>query len=82
MISVVSFAVDSKRHFLRASIAELTKSGLPPTTFVVVTRPSAEIVVSILTLPVTFIRFASGGYSGTTSFFTLRFTDSVAASWA
>jgi len=61
MISLVSFAAGSKRHFLRASIAELTRSGLPPINFVLVTRPSGETVASILTLPVTFICLCQSG---------------------
>lgn len=72
MISLLSLGAASKRHFLIASNAEPTSSGLPPTTFVLVTRPSGEIVASILTLPVTFICFARAGKSGTTLVLTLR----------
>src|ERR1700685_2450087 len=72
MISVVSLAADSNRHFFKASVAAFTRRGLPPTPFVAVTRPSGEMVASIFTLPVTFICFARAGYSGTVLLFTFR----------
>jgi hypothetical protein len=81
-VSVDSLEAGSNRHCFMASSAALMSIGLPPTTRVFTTRPSAEIVASILTLPEIFISLASVGYLGSTFVRTLRLLASAATSCA
>src|ERR1700691_5732029 len=71
-ISVVSLEAGSNRHCFSASRAALTRKGLPPTTLVLTTRPSTEIVASSFTRPEMFISFAVAGYTGSIFVRTLR----------
>src|ERR1700733_13376066 len=80
--STDSFVAASNRHFFSASVAAPTSSGLPPSTLVLVTRPSAGILASIFTLPVALIWRANSGYSGTVFVFTFRLALSCEFSWA
>src|SRR5579863_628195 len=59
-----------------------TSKGCPPTTRVLFTWPSPAMTTSILTLPKTFIRRASSGYTGAVLLFTLRLDSSVVPVWA
>src|SRR6202007_772710 len=61
---VVSSGAGINFHSFTASWQGSTSKGWPPTTRLLLTRPSGVITTSILTLPLTFMRRASSGYIG------------------
>src|SRR5215208_7803998 len=54
-------------HCLTASSAAWSSSGIDRSTFASLTRPSAPIVASMITMPETRADCAMGGYTGLTS---------------
>src|SRR5579862_9905598 len=78
MVSTVSEEAAAKRQPLMAFVAASTRTGWPPTGCTLLTWPSAVMVTSRRTLPLSSMRRAIVGYAGITLVFTSR---PVPCSW-
>src|SRR6266446_4620957 len=63
-VAAVSVFAGSYFHSFRATSVASTKTGCPPTMFVLLTLPSGPIMTSTFTVPTNLICFAISGYRG------------------